>query len=158
VRNHRTRLVALLATLAIPIAAIYLGPVLPSSLGRIAQAASARSPAWGSLGSILATLGQNLVWVRKVGFSYLILLALVAVAFRTRTQPDSRWQLATPLLVVQLAWFLFLLVFLLTLPADRLPLFQKEGAARYLIQMIGVLWLSAGLLLSSPPIRPAARA
>ena len=43
------------------------------------------------------------------------------------------------------------MLFLLALPADRLPLFQREGSPRYLIQMIGVLWLCTGLLLKPAP-------
>ncbi len=146
VRQRSTRRATLVLTGVLAIAGLWLQPMLAS-----AWPAAARPLAWSSLGSILGSLAQNLVWVRKFGFSYVVLFAAVVWAWRTRQRSGSPWPTAAPLLALQGAWFLLIVLFLLALPADRLPLFQREGSPRYLIQMIGVLWLCTGLLLKPAP-------
>lgn len=153
VRERRTRRAAIVMTLVVTILGVSLQPKLA-----LAWPAVARPLAWSSLDSILGSLAQNLAWVRKVGFSYLLFFATVVWAWQTRTQTHSRWRQATPLIALQAVWLLLLIGFLLALPADRLALFQREGTPRYLIQMIGVLWFSTGLLLRAPDAVPVEQA
>ena len=56
-----------------------------------------------------------------------------------------------------------IVLFLLTLPAEKLALFLREGMGRYLAQTLGVVWLANGLLLQAvagfaSPVQAGAKA
>ncbi len=95
-----------------------------------------------AVGDIVLGIGQQLVWVRKFGFTFPLLLLCVWLGWRRGGLAPVR-----PLL-----WLLLLaaggvLLLLLTRPPATLALFLKEGLPRYTLQLTGIAWLVIARLL-----------
>lgn len=153
---RRTRLVALLLALAGAALAVGFADALPAALGQVVARVAHGLPPWKSCTDIVTSLAEHLVWMRKVGLSFVVLAWAAVLVMRRRRGSGAPPPLVAPLLVYVAVWFLLVVLFLLTLPADQLPLFLREGTGRYLSQILGVAWLGIGLLLRDGVVEDAA--
>lgn len=139
---------ALLA-LPAPWLVLGLGGAPGSALANATSAVAGHELNWRGLPSILAAEASTLVWLRKFGGSFLLLLWLAARAWRARDEFDAPWRRVAVLVHYTGLVGAAITAFLLTVPPDGLALFLREGVSRYLAQTIGVVWLANGLLLGS---------
>ena len=102
---------------------------------------------------IAGALLQHLVWLRKFGLSFVVLLAALAALRRHGSAATSA--LLRPLHCWWLGWLLTITLYLAS-RGDLLELFLREGLARYLAQSVGVVWLGIGLALAQLGAGPAA--
>lgn len=158
VRLRRTRIVAL----GLGIVGVFWLPSLvgqiPAGLGQTALALGPQTR-WSAAGEVLATIGANLCWFRKLGGSFVVLaVALVVVRLdRSRAlRPPGTLPSVAPLLALLGLGLLAIVLFLLTRPAEQLGLFLREGTVRYLSQLLGVVWLAIGMLLHRQFVEPDA--
>ncbi len=120
-----------------------------SALANATRAIQTQELHWRELPSILAVEASTLVWLRKYGASFLLLLWLAARAWRARDAADSPWRRFAMLWHYVGFVGVAITTFLLAVPPDDLALFLREGVSRYLAQTLGVVWLANGLLLGS---------
>ena len=83
---------------------------------------------------------SQFVFVRKLGLTFLILIAVAGVLYRRRLLGDLR-----PLFAILTLAGAAITAFLITRNPESLNLFLKEGITRYTAQWIGAAWLIIGL-------------
>jgi hypothetical protein len=138
---------ALLATAGLAVGQpTWLPAAIQASLADHAIAPAALLP-------IAGALLQHLVWLRKFGLSFVVLLAALAALRRHGSAATSA--LLRPLHCWWLGWLLTITLYLAS-RGDLLELFLREGLARYLAQSVGVVWLGIGLALAQLGAGPAA--
>lgn len=98
---------------------------------------------WAALPEILARTGFELISLREVSLSFVVLLAAAAVCWRRRRELGG----AGPLLVAFGLGVLAVIVFVLSKPPATTDSFLRQGVGRYLAHWLGVAWLCTGLLL-----------
>jgi hypothetical protein len=125
-----------------PAALAFGGAFAASPIGQTLRSIARLELAWSSLPTIGLAGLANLVFVRKLGLTFVILAVAMLVALRRR-----RLGAATPLCALLLLAGAAIATFLATRPAAELELFLDEGLVRYTAQWIGVAWLAIGLLL-----------
>ena len=136
--------------LAAPAAGCGIVWQLPTALVDVAAAQFSSLPTWGRLGQVVGTLAEHLVWMRKFGLSFVVVVVVAAWVLRERRRPGSRWPALAPVFAYLVAWLTVVFLFLVALPAAQLPLFLREGTGRYLSQVLGVVWLAIGIGLADP--------
>jgi hypothetical protein len=94
-----------------------------------------------------ASLVVHLVWLRKLGLTFVVLVAAAALACQRRNQPGAAWWALAQGFAWLGGWLVVVVLFLATLPPDRLSLYLAEGLVRYLAQATGAAWLLVGLCL-----------
>ena len=95
---------------------------------------------WGDLPDIVAVGLRQFVSVRKMGLTFILLIAVGWVLHRRRGLGELR-----PLFGILVLAGMAIVAFLATRPAGTLDLFLREGIKRYTAQWIGPAWLVIGL-------------
>lgn len=110
---------------------------------------------WAALPDILARTAFELVSLREVALSFVVLLAAAAVCWRQRRELGG----AGPLLVAFGLGVLAVIVFVLSKPPATTDSFLRQGVGRYLAHWLGVAWLCTALLLQrlAEPAAPGSR-
>lgn len=125
------------------------GQFARTAIGHALQSLVRLDVEWSNLLEILGGGIANLVFVRKLGLTFAILIAAWVLARRR-----GGVGLAGPPLWAILSGHVAILAFLACRPYEALDLFLREGLVRYMAQWIGVCWLAIGLLWLPPePVR-----
>lgn len=152
-RSCRSHRIAVLCILLAPLLPFAVAPWLPAAMAELPARWIAGSPTWAAVGKVALALGEQLIWMRRVGLTFVLVLGAAWFLYRRRHQHRTTWALTAPLFAYLASWWLLVGLFLLTLPSEDLPLFLKEGTGRYLSQVVGIAWLTVGTSLGAPTQR-----
>ncbi|MCA8974793.1 MAG: hypothetical protein KDC98_08725 [Planctomycetes bacterium] len=139
----RTRWAAVVAVVVIAVALPWFDSFAETTVGQALRSLVRLDLEWANVPAILGHGLQNLVFVRKLGLTFVILIATVIVVARRVGLGPTR-----PLLLAIVIGNLAIMVFMASRPGANLELFLREGLVRYTAQWAGVCWLAIGLLWS----------
>lgn len=112
-----------------------------SSVGRTAQRLAAFDLDWSAVPRVVGCLALELLSLRDVGFTFVVLGVTAGIAARRRRLGD-----AAPLLAAIALGLLAIAAFVAGKPADQVDNYLQHGMRRYLSQWLGVAWLACGLM------------
>ena len=139
--RSRSRIFLLIATAAaLTVGLAALATLEHTSIGSSMRRLTTLNLDWGNLVQVVGVGLSQFVFIRKLGFTFLILIVVAWMLHRRRLAGDLR-----PLLAILALSGAAIAAFLTTRTPELLDLFLKEGMPRYTGQWIGAAWLISGL-------------
>lgn len=140
ISKSRSRILLLAVVIALTAGLVALATLEHTSIGRAVRRLTSLDLEWSNLVQIAGVGLSQFVFVRKLGLTFVILIAVAWVLYRRRLLGDLR-----PLFAILLLAGAAIAAFLTTRTSESLSLFLKEGITRYTAQWIGAAWLIIGL-------------
>ena len=140
IHSSRTRKVAIVVAVLAPAGLLALGAFDQTVIGQTLRNLARLELQFGALPAILGQGMLNLVHVRKLGLTFVLVIATAWIVHRRCGLGPLR-----PLLAALLLAGTAIVLYLADRPPQAIDLFLREGMVRYTAQWIGPAWLLIGL-------------